>query len=121
MNNDQMTQKSTTADVGQMLDEARLVWETAHVVVADMQDGERTKIKELAQTVGQRLTKDPKKILGFVHHFAHNTDLAYVTRGKKGGLIKGVKPVKVVKASKRIKKPVPAPIDTTVNPPIYQG
>jgi hypothetical protein len=103
-----------------MLDEARLVWETAHKVVADMQDGERTKIKELAQTVSQQLTKDPKQILGFIHYFAQNTDLAYVTRGKKGGLIKGIKPVKVVKASKRVKKPVPASIDTTINPPIYQ-
>jgi hypothetical protein len=118
MNNEQ---KNVTPDVKQMLDEAQLVWQTAHTVVANvMQDGERTKIKELAQTVGQQLARDPKKILGFVHYFAHNTDLAYVTRGKKGGLIKGVKPVKVVKVSKRVKKPVPAPIDTTVNPPRLQ-
>ena len=58
--------------------------------------------------MGLVLARDPKDVLGFVNHFAHDTTLAYVTRGKNGGIIRGTKPVKVVKAAKKAK------VDTTI-------
>ena len=68
-----------------------------------MTEGDRIQIKQLAQTVGLAVAKDPKDVLGFVNHFAHHTSLAYVTRGKNGGIIKGVRPVRVVKPAKKVK------------------
>ena len=68
--------------------------------------------KELAQAVGTAVTMEPKQVLGFVNHFAHNTDIAYVTRGKNGGIIRGTKPAKVVKVSKKAAKVAAA--DTSV-------
>ncbi len=78
-------------------------YEAAEHAIKSMKDGERIQIKQLAQTVGLAVAKDAKIVLGFVNYFAHETDLAYVTRGKNGGIIKGVKPVRVVKASKKVK------------------
>lgn len=65
--------------------------------------GDRKQIKELAADVGSALGMEPKRVLGFVNHFAHETNIAYVTRGKKGGIVKGTRPAKVVKA-KKVKK-----------------
>ena len=49
------------------------------------------------------IAMEPKHVLGFVHHFAHNTETAYVTRGKHGGIIKGTRPAKTDKP-KKVKK-----------------
>jgi len=62
-----------------------------------MNDGERIQIKELAKTVGLMVAMEPKSVLHFVNHYVHNTELAYVTRGKNGGVIKGQKVVKPAK------------------------
>lgn len=94
----------SSKDVERMTAFSKQVYEAAEHAVSAMQDGERMQIKQLAQVVGSALAEDPKKVLGFVNHFAHDTSLAYVTRGKNGGIIRGTKPVKVVKASKRPKK-----------------
>jgi hypothetical protein len=104
----------STKDVERMIAFSKQVFEAAEHVIETMQDGERIQIKQLAQTVGLALAKDPKDVLGFVNHFAHDTSLAYVTRGKNGGIIKGVKPVKVVKVSKKAKVADPA-VDTTTS------
>ena len=92
---------------------SKQVFEAAQQAIESMQDGERIQIKQLAQVVGLAVAKDPKEVLGFVNHFAHDTSLAYVTRGKNGGIIKGTKPAKVVKAGKRQKKVV---TDSVVDP-----
>lgn len=94
----------SSKDVERITAFSKQVYEAAENAVAAMQDGERMQIKHLAQAVGSALSEDPKKVLGLVNLYAHDTSLAYVTRGKNGGIIKGVKPVKVVKASKRPKK-----------------
>ena len=83
---------------------SKRVYEATQKTIEAMQDGERMQIKQLAQVVGQAVAKESKVVLGFVNYFAHENKLAYVTRGKNGGIIKGVKPVKVVKVSKRPKK-----------------
>lgn len=100
----------SSKDVERMTAFSKQVYEAAEHAVAAMQDGERMQIKQLAQVVGSALAEDPKKVLGFVNHFAHDTSLAYVTRGKNGGIIKGSKPAKIVKPSKRQKK-----VDTTAD------
>ena len=94
----------SSKDVERMTAFSKQCYEAAEHTIEAMQDGERIQIKELAQVVGLAVAKDPKSVLGFVNHFAHDTTLAYVTRGKNGGIIKGTKPAKVVKASKRQKK-----------------
>ena len=101
----------SSKDVERMTAFSKQCYEAAEHAIEAMQDGERIQIKELAQVVGLAVAKDPKSVLGFVNHFAHDTTLAYVTRGKNGGIIKGTKPAKVVKASKRQKK---VDADTTV-------
>jgi hypothetical protein len=94
----------SSKDVERMTAFSKQVYEAAEHAVSAMSDGERMQIKQLAQVVGATMAEDPKKVLGFVNHFAHDTSLAYVTRGKNGGIIRGTKPAKVVKASKRVKK-----------------
>lgn len=79
------------------------IWDAAYDIVAAMKDGDRKQIKDLAADVSAVVGMDPKRVLGFVNHFAHETKIAYVTRGKKGGLIRGLRPAKVVKP-KRGKK-----------------
>ena len=102
----------SSKDVERMTAFSKQVYEAAEHVVEAMQDGERMQIKQLAQVVGLALAKDSKFVLGFVNHFAHDTGLAYVTRGKNGGIIRGAKPAKVVKIGKKQKK-VDAPLADT--------
>lgn len=107
---------STQNDVELATTFSKRVYETAKQTIQSMQDGERMQIKELAKVVGQALSEDPKVVLGFVNYFAHRTGLAYVTRGKNGGIIRGTRPVKVVKAGKKQKKTdVSTATDTTVD------
>ncbi len=105
----------STHDIERMTAFSKQVFEAAQHAIEGMQDGERIQIKQLAQVVGLAVAKDPKEVLGFVNHFAHDTSLAYVTRGKNGGIIKGTKPVKVVKAGKRQKKVATASTDATTD------
>lgn len=103
----------SSKDVERSTTFANQVFAAAEQVIETMQDGERIQIKQLAQTVGVALSTDPKHVLGFVNHFAHDNSLSYVTRGKNGGIIKGTKPAKIVKASKKTKDAV---VDSVVDP-----
>lgn len=94
---------STNANIQSMVETAERIFEAAHNIVEAMPVGNRKQIKELAVEVGTAVGMEPKRVLGFVNHFAHHTNVAYVTRGKNGGIIRGSKPVKVAKA-KRVKK-----------------
>lgn len=95
------------ATIQEILKDIEQVMEAAHTVIVTMQVGERKQIKELAQDVGLLVAKAPKEILGWVNHFAHSTNIAYVTRGKHGGIVRGTRPAKTVKPSKKAK-----PVDT---------
>jgi len=94
---------STNSNVQEMTDTADRVFVAANGIVEDMTDGSRKQIKDLATEVSIVLGMDPKQVLGFINYFVHKINIAYVTRGKRGGLIKGVKSAKVVKV-KRVKK-----------------
>lgn len=91
---------STIPNVQKMTEAADNAFNAAHRIVEAMADGSRKQIKELTQEVALALGKEPKQVSGFIDHFVHETDIAYVTRGKNGGLIKGTRPAKVVKAKK---------------------
>lgn len=91
---------SSNNDVLSMTETAKEIFTAANSIVEQMQVGERKQIKDLAADVASALNVEPKKVLGFVNHFAHETTIAYVTRGKKGGLIKGTRPARVVKVKK---------------------
>lgn len=80
-----------------MLEGVEVIFKATHKVLGAMNDGERIQITELARVVGSVVSQEPKNVLHFVNYFVHNTDLAYVTRGKNGGVIKGKKPVKLDK------------------------
>jgi hypothetical protein len=94
---------SNNANIKSMLETVERIFEAAQVVIEGMADGNRIQIKELAQQVALAVAMEPKNVLGFVHHFAHNTGVAYVTRGKHGGIIKGTRPAKTDKP-KKVKK-----------------
>lgn len=97
-------------DLETMVADARTTFQAAQHVIDTMKDGERIQIKDLAKDVGLALALDPKQVLGFVNHFAHHSGAAYVRRGKNGGIIKGIKPVKIVKVNKQKVQAAPAPI-----------
>jgi hypothetical protein len=90
-----------STNIETMLETVERVFTAAEKTVESMQEGQRMQIKELASVVSSAVSMEPKQVLGFVNHFVHNTTLAYVTRGKNGGIIRGSKPVKVVKAPKK--------------------
>lgn len=94
---------SENVNIQEMMKDIERVMEAIQTVLETMQVGERKQIKELTQDVSLLVAKDPKDILGFVNHFAHNSSIAYVTRGKNGGIVRGTRPVKTVKASKKAK------------------
>lgn len=84
--------------VNSMLEKVGLIFEATYQSVDSMSDGERIQLKELAQTVGLAVAMDPKDVLGFINHYVHNSDICYVSRGKNGGVIKGVKKAKSLAA-----------------------
>ncbi len=88
-------------EVDSMLEEIGNVLKATESNLESLNKGERIQIKDLATAVGLATAKDPKNVIDFVNHFVHNTALAYVTRGKNGGIIKGSKPAKVIKAGKK--------------------
>lgn len=92
------------SNIDSMLETVGRIFEAAHTTVSSLNDGDRLQIKQLAETVGMTVGMEPKHVLPFVNHFVHNTDVAYVTRGKKGGIVKGTRPAKVVKVSKKDQK-----------------
>ena len=96
----------SNANIQVIMKDIERVMEATHGIVETMQVGERKQLKVLAQEVATLVSADPKKILGFVNHFAHNTSIAYVARGKNGGIVRGVREFKVVKASKKSKASV---------------
>ena len=105
---------SNNDNIKSLMETVERIFEATYITVEKMPDGSRMQIKELAEAVGAAVTMEPKQVLGFVSHFAHNTDIAYVTRGKNGGIIRGTKPVKVVKVSKKDKATDATSTDPTV-------
>lgn len=94
-----------------MMETVEQIFEATHATIESMDMGERIQLKELAQTVGLAVAMEPKHVLGFVNHFVHNSDIAYVTRGKNGGVIKGTKPEKLAKADDSPSLPLVMPAD----------
>lgn len=87
-------------NVESMTEFSKQVFEATLQVVESMNDGDHMQLKQLTAVVALAVAKDPKEVLGFVNHFVRHTNVAYVARGKNGGLVKGVKSVKVVKPGK---------------------
>lgn len=102
---------STNLNVQSMTETAERIFEAANTIVEGMKPGDRKQIKDLAVDVGAAVGMEPKEVLGFVNHFAHKTNIAYVTRGKNGGLIKGVRPIRVAKPKKAKKVDVASVTD----------
>lgn len=94
----------SNANIKTMMETVQSVFEAVQTTIESMAIGDRIQIKELAQTVGLAVSMEPKHVLGFVNHFAHHTDIAYVTRGKNGGVIRGTRPAKTAKPAKKAKK-----------------
>ena len=90
-------------NIDTMMNTVGRIFEATETALSSMKDGDRMQLKELATTVSASVAMDPKYVLGFVSHFVHNTDMAHVLRGKKGGVIKGAKVVKAAKSAKTTK------------------
>jgi hypothetical protein len=93
----------SNTNIQEIMKDIERVMEATHTVVETMQVGDRKQLKVLAQEVAALVSKSPKEIVSFVNHFAHNTSIAYVSRGKNGGIVRGVRQFKVVKAGKKSK------------------
>lgn len=74
-----------------MIQSVSSIFTSAEKILEAMPNGSRVQLKELAQSVSANSDLNPKDVLTFVTHFARNTDLGYVSRGKNGGLIRGTK------------------------------
>lgn len=90
----------SSSNVERLVAQDRSVYEATETVINGMKDKERKQVKELATAVGSLVGKEPKEVLPLVSLYAHNCDNGYVTRGKGGGFVKGVKVVKAPKAPK---------------------
>lgn len=85
----------------EMLQDIKSTLESTQKIVDGMKDGDRMQVGALAQEVSALVGKSPSDVLDFVTYFAHNSKVAYITRGKKGGVVKGTKPApKPVKSKK---------------------
>ncbi len=71
--------------------------------IDEMALGDRVQMKDLVEKVSLVTGFAAKDVSVFVDYFVHNTDNAYVARGKNGGVTKGVKPVSSVKTVKPAK------------------
>lgn len=94
---------SNDSNIQAMLTDIQKVLEATHTIVNGMQPGERKQIKQLAEDVSAVVGRNTKEVLGYVNDYAHrieSANIAYVTRGKNGGLIRGTRPAKVVKPKK---------------------
>ena len=105
-------------NIRQQLESVEKMFVATHASLDAMADGDRIQLKELAKIVGLAVAMEPKHVLAFVSHYVHNTDIAYITRGKKGGIIKGARAVKVdkpktVKKVKVVATPVVVADDST--------
>lgn|ERR1035437_3633735 len=92
------------SNVKSMVDVAKSIWTATQDQVNGMNDGDRVRLEALVLDVSTVVSMDPKDVVSFVHYFVHNSDTAYVTRGKNGGVVKGVKSAKVVKPAKAPKQ-----------------
>lgn len=84
-------------NISVMLEEIGRIFSATQATIESMNDGDRIQLKELAQTVGLAVALEPKQVLNFVNYYVHNSDIAHVSRGKNGGVIKGNKTVKLAK------------------------
>jgi hypothetical protein len=82
--------------VKSMLDTVEKVFEATHKTISSMENGQRMQVKNLVQSVSESLSMDSKQTLPLVNHYLQHTNIAYVTRGKNGGVIKGTRPAKPV-------------------------
>jgi hypothetical protein len=88
-----------STEVESMLEEISGVLKATETNIESLAIGERIQMKDLAAAVGLAVAKEPKHVINFVSHYVHNTALAYVTRGKNGGIIRGTRPVKADKTA----------------------
>lgn len=93
-----------SANMENQFEEIKSVLSATAEAIDKMNDGDRVQINSLVETVAGAVSKDVKFVTPFVHHMIHNTNIAYVSRGKNGGVVKGTKPAKIVKAGKKTKK-----------------
>ena len=77
------------------------VYRATQVVIDGMPSGvnARMEIQQMTEAVGAAVNMSPKDILHMVNRYAHNNLDGYVRRGKKGGYIKGIRPLKIEKTA----------------------
>lgn len=91
------------SEVKSLLHSVEKVFVATSDVVKGMSDGDRMAMKDLANTVALAVGKPSKDVLAYVHAFVHDTKAGHVSKGPKGGFVKGEKSVKVAKVVKPAK------------------
>lgn len=85
---------NTVAKLSEMVDNA---FKQTQLIIDGMSsegDGKRMDVKTMAEKVGIACNMEPKYAQQLVSLYVHHSDEVYVARGKKGGVIKGTRPLK---------------------------
>lgn len=84
--------------VDDAIEVSKKYYTATQAIIDSMPDKARKQIKDMAEAVAVAVGEEPKEVYAFVSWYAHRPNNGgYVTRGKNGGFIKGVRPVKQVK------------------------
>jgi len=94
----------SNSNITQVIDTVSTILTATNSIVESMSEGDRKHMNTLVNEVAIATSMDTKKVENFVHHFVRTTNLAFVQRGKLGGVVRGQKPVTLVKAGKLTKK-----------------
>jgi hypothetical protein len=89
------------SDKKEMLVNVAKVFDATESAILGLKEDSRILMTDLSAAVSLAVAMEPKDVTEFVRYFVRNTNLVFVTRGKNGGVIKGTKPVKVVKEPKK--------------------
>ncbi len=94
-------------DFNSMMTIVNSVFTTINSTISEMADGDRHQLKDLSKIISDKTGADMETASAFVDYFSHNTNMGYVSRGKRGGFVKGSKPSKPSKPAKSVNQALP--------------
>jgi hypothetical protein len=98
----------TNTAIDRISNSDKIIYSTVLSAIQDMNDGTSMPIDDLTEQVNETLEMPFNELRPFVAHFARSIEtdkIAYVSTGKFGGVVKGVRPDKTAKTKKTTKTP----------------
>jgi hypothetical protein len=83
------------------------IYDATFTIINGMTDGQNKPIDTLTEEVNKTVDMPFNNLRSFVAHFAKAAEadsLCYVSKGKHGGVVKGTRPVKEAKKTKKVRK-----------------